>query len=221
VSYLLDTNVVSELARPKPEAAVTRWLKEIPAEELFLIVYEDLRRLAYLQMARQAAGHTLQPTALVNEAYLKLAGQGEAWQSPAHFMRVAARAMRQILVDHGRAAAADKRLPAERRVDMESLVESYAVDYDQRAGDLVALDRALVRLEQRDPRAHQGLHPATADGKRIPAGAPTWTRAPAFPGSAIISRNTAAIDSGSRLLEMNAALLSDSSSCAAASRGPW
>ena len=136
---------------PASADAAADGVRRATAEELFLIVYEDLRRLARSQMARQAAGHTLQPTALVNEAYLKLSGHGESWQSPAHFMRVAARAMRQILVDHGRARAAEKRLPEARRVDMESLVESYAVDSDQRAGDLVALDRALVRLEQRDP----------------------------------------------------------------------
>src|SRR5688572_18983684 len=78
-------------------------------ERLFGLLYKDLRRLARYYLAAERADHTLQPTALVNEVYLKLAGTMVNWQDRHHFIAVAARAMRRVLVDHARAIKARKR----------------------------------------------------------------------------------------------------------------
>lgn len=82
----------------------------LPSERLLPLVYDELRRLAASKLRSESAGHTLQPTALVHEAWLRLAGQGEcSWENRAHFFGAAARAMRRILVDHARRKAARKR----------------------------------------------------------------------------------------------------------------
>ena len=79
-------------------------------DELLPLVYDELRRLAAQKMAGESPGHTLQPTALVHEAWLRLAGSGDQrWENRAHFFGAAAEAMRRILVDHARAKAAGKR----------------------------------------------------------------------------------------------------------------
>ncbi len=118
-------------------------------EELFPLVYEELRRLARGHMAQQRASHTLQATALVNEAYLKMCRPegGSAWVDREHFLRLAATAMRQILVDHARKRGADKRREPGERVELEGLV----AEFERRSGGLVALDLALERLAARDP----------------------------------------------------------------------
>lgn len=116
---------------------------------LFPVVYEQLRRMARGHLAREATGHTLTTTDLVHEAYLQLAVQARAqWQSRAHFMSVAATAMRRILVDHARSHRAVKHGGALKRVPLESL-NAAAGD---RADLLVALDEALDRLRQLDER---------------------------------------------------------------------
>jgi RNA polymerase sigma-70 factor, ECF subfamily len=116
-------------------------------EQLLPLVYGELRRIAGRQLRRERAGHTLQPTALVHEVYLRLVDQREAdWQNRAHFFGVAANIMRRILVDHARRHAAGKRGAGVRCVSIDDAHE-VAV-----SGDLpiVALDQALNRLQEMD-----------------------------------------------------------------------
>jgi RNA polymerase sigma-70 factor, ECF subfamily len=110
-------------------------------------VYAELRRIAAAYMRRERPGQTLQPTALVHEAYLRLAGVSTHWADRHHFVGVAARSMRQILVDRARARGAQKRWAGLDRVSLtESLVRAHGED-----AMLPALDEALSRLEQIDP----------------------------------------------------------------------
>jgi RNA polymerase sigma-70 factor (ECF subfamily) len=110
-------------------------------------VYNELRRLAAAYMRRERPGQTLQATALVHEAYLRLADAGTPWTDRNHFIGVAARSMRQILVDRARARGAQKRWAGMDRVSLtESLIRANEED-----GMLPALDEALSRLEQIDP----------------------------------------------------------------------
>ena len=116
--------------------------------ELFALVYDELRSGASRLMARERPGHTLQTTALVNEAYLKLVGSPTpSWEDRAHFFGAAARAMRQILVDHARA-----RPSGERGGDLARVTLSTDLPGSDESLDLLALDRALTRLEELDPR---------------------------------------------------------------------
>jgi RNA polymerase sigma factor (TIGR02999 family) len=93
------------------------------ADQLLPLVYDELRKLAARQMASQPAGHTLQPTALVHEAWLRLAGseRDRCWNDRRHFFRAAAQAMRQILVDAARKKSRSKRGGGWRRLDLESI----------------------------------------------------------------------------------------------------
>lgn len=124
-------------------------------ERLTPLLYEELRRLAHGYMRHERAGHTLQTTALVNEAYLRLVDVKQvAWHDRAHFLAVAARAMRRVLVDAARTRASIKRGGQAERVS-----HSTAIDFDQfpttqsdRAAELCALDDALTTLEQMDAR---------------------------------------------------------------------
>jgi RNA polymerase sigma-70 factor, ECF subfamily len=119
-------------------------------EKLTPLVYEELHRLAHRYMSRERPGHTLQTTALVNEAYLRLVDQKQAhWQDRAHFFAVAAQVMRHILVDYARRRRYAKRGGATAR--QVSLDEAAMVS-QQRAADFIALDEALERLEAIDPR---------------------------------------------------------------------
>ena len=118
------------------------------ASRLYETLYEDLRVRAHLILDQRAAGVTLQPTALVHEAWLKLAHASESdWNDRAHFLRVASSAMRSILVDHARARKARKRGGDHARIELEDLVDIY----EGRVEDLVALDDALTRLSEFDP----------------------------------------------------------------------
>lgn len=110
-------------------------------------VYQELRRLAASYMRRERPGQTLQATALVNEAYLRLADAGIAWKDRNHFMGIAARSMKQILVDRARARGAQKRWGG---MDRVSLTDALVKASDEDAM-LPALDEALSRLEQIDP----------------------------------------------------------------------
>lgn len=118
-------------------------------DKLFPLVHSELRRIAQRQMSGERPGHTLQATALVNEAYLKLAGQqGFDWQNRAHFFAVSAQVMRHILIDHARAHARDKRGGGAIQVSFnEALVVA-----DDQAAHLIALDDALRMLESLDPQ---------------------------------------------------------------------
>lgn len=117
---------------------------------VFPLVYEHLRQLARRQLRREASGHSLNTTALVHEAYLKLVDQRRSqFKDRAHFFAIAATAMRRILVDHARRHGAAKRGAGAKRVPLES-VEGLTAD--DRAGLLVALDGALSRLATLDVR---------------------------------------------------------------------
>jgi len=120
--------------------------------ELTPLIYEELRRLAHYYMSRERPGHTLQTTALVNEAYLRLVDQKDKhWQNRAHFFGIAAQLMRRILVDHARSHARAKRGGGVRN---EPLNEA-AVLSPERGTDVVALDDALKRLAENDQRKCQ------------------------------------------------------------------
>jgi RNA polymerase sigma factor (TIGR02999 family) len=100
-------------------AEITRFLNSVGGEDLMVVVYDELRRLAASRMAREQPGHTLQPTALVHEAWLRLAAaDGNRWQSRAHFFGAAAEAMRRILVDNARRKAQLKRGGNPERVEL-------------------------------------------------------------------------------------------------------
>ncbi len=136
-----------------PQSEVTRLLKEWgngrqeALDQLLPRIYAELRRLASSYLRRERPDHTLQPTALVHEAFLKLVDQRAVrWQNRAHFFGIAAQAMRRILVDHARAHAADKRGAGERAVSLDEVsVAIGAPDID-----VLALDEALTRLATLD-----------------------------------------------------------------------
>ena len=118
-------------------------------DKLFPLVHAELRRIAGRQMSHERPGHTLQATALVNEAYLKLAGQeGLEWQNRSHFFAVCAQVMRHILIDHARAHARDKRGGGAVQVPLEDAVLINGQPPEQ----LLALDEALKTLEHVDPQ---------------------------------------------------------------------
>ena len=116
------------------------------------LVYDELRRLASAYMRRERPGHTLQSTALVHEAYIKLSDQRNvSWQNRAHFFAVAAQLMRRILVDHARARLAQKRGC---RPELIPVDKAFAFT-PERSNDLLALDEVLNRLGEKDPRTLQ------------------------------------------------------------------
>jgi RNA polymerase sigma factor (TIGR02999 family) len=118
-------------------------------DELFPLVYADLKRLARHQLRRERPNHTLQPTALVHELYLRLAeGRGIQWNCRTHFFGIAAKLLRQVLVDHARATGAQKRGGGGVRILLDEAVAILSV----RELDLVQLDDALIRLTSFDPR---------------------------------------------------------------------
>jgi len=120
------------------------------AEELLPLVYDELRRLAQWQMSREAPGQTLQATALVHEAWLRLVGNGESsWQSRRHFFAAAAEAMRRILVENARRKRRLKRGGQLERVELGEVELPSPMPDD----DLLALDEALDRLAQINPCA--------------------------------------------------------------------
>ena len=119
-------------------------------DALMPLVYDELRSLARAYLRREGTGHTLQPTALVNEAYLRLVDQQRVqWQNRAHFFGIAAQIMRRLLVDHARASKAEKRGGGAMKVDLE---HALAVAAPEQQVDLEELDRALDRLAQFDDR---------------------------------------------------------------------
>ncbi|MHC4137626.1 MAG: ECF-type sigma factor [Planctomycetota bacterium] len=120
------------------------------ADELLPLVYEELRKLAHAKMAGEAPGTTLQPTALVHEAYLRIfRDRPEGWAGRAQFFSAAAEAMRRILVERARKRRSLKRGGGRRKLDLDAADPGD----DLPPEDLLALDEALDRLEQRDKRA--------------------------------------------------------------------
>ncbi|HEX8493895.1 MAG TPA: sigma-70 family RNA polymerase sigma factor [Pyrinomonadaceae bacterium] len=115
-------------------------------DELLPLVYGELRRLADRYLRRERPDHTLQATALVNEAYLRLVDQNVPWQNRAHFFGVAAEMMRRILVDHARSHQAQKRGSGGVKLSLDEAINMS----DERATDLIALDEALSALAEFD-----------------------------------------------------------------------
>jgi RNA polymerase sigma factor (TIGR02999 family) len=132
------THILSAIEQGDPHAA----------DQLLPLVYEELRKLAAQKLAREAAGQTLQPTALVHEAYLRLVDQNQAqhWNSRGHFFAAAAEAMRRILIDNARRKRRPKHGGDRQRVELD---ESLAAE-DPR-NDLLALDDALTQLAAQEP----------------------------------------------------------------------
>jgi RNA polymerase sigma factor (TIGR02999 family) len=119
-------------------------------ERLMPLVYEELRKLAAAHLKSERGNHTLQATALVHEAYLRLVGQRSvSWASRAHFYGIAAQMMRRVLVDHARKRQAAKRSPGTLFLDLGEEAVASAGD---RTPELLVLDRALTELERLDPR---------------------------------------------------------------------
>ena len=137
---------------PKPVTELLmNWSKgDLEAREALIpLVYDELRRLAASCLRRERPDHTLQPTALVNEAYLRLVEERNVnWQSRSHFFGVSAKLMRRILVDHARAHLAEKRGSGMPNV---GLTEAIAMS-KERPAELLALDESLTRLAEFDPQ---------------------------------------------------------------------
>jgi RNA polymerase sigma factor (TIGR02999 family) len=118
-------------------------------EKLMPLVYGELKLLAERRLRRERSGHTLEPTALVHEAYLKLIDQKQArWRNRAHFFAIAAQAMRRILVDHARARQSEKRGGGDQKLSFDEAIDVS----DQRVNQMVALDDALEALAELDPQ---------------------------------------------------------------------
>jgi len=124
--------------------------RDTAMQRLVPLVYDELRVLARAQLRHERPDHSLQPTALVHEAYLRLLGATPSgFNDRQHFFRAAAQAMRRILVEHARARTRQKRGGARVRVDLSGLDLAHDPDPDQ----LLALDEAIRRLEEQDPEA--------------------------------------------------------------------
>lgn len=142
------------MTKPPPEEVsqlLSNWSKgdTDALDKLIPVVYEELRRLAHHYMRHERAGHTLQTTALVNEAYMRLADYKRMrWQSRAHFFAVAAQVMRRILVEHARSRAYLKRGAGAQKVS----IDEAAVVSEGRSAEVIAVDDALKELEAWDSR---------------------------------------------------------------------
>jgi RNA polymerase sigma factor (TIGR02999 family) len=139
------------------ESDITRMLRaasaggSLPSEDLLPLVYDELRRLASADMKNEAAGQTLQPTALVHEAWLRLAGNDDRrWNDRAHFFRTAAQVMRRILVDRARQKSSLKRSGGE-RIDINEIDLAHASQDDR----VLLVNEVLDRLENENPQAAQ------------------------------------------------------------------
>lgn len=133
---------------------ITRLLQQVRAgnpeaqSKLLPLVYGELRRIAAYHMRGERPGHTLQPTALVHEAYMRLVAQDTDWHDRAHFFAIAAQSMRRVLVDYARRRKSTKRGGTWKRLEMEEVIALNDVQLD----DIVEIDRALERLAIWDPR---------------------------------------------------------------------
>ena len=141
---MADTAQVTELLRLSSQGN-----REAEAR-LMEVLRDELQRLAVACMRTERKDHTLQPTALVNEAYLRLLGQkGKDWKDRKHFLVVAAQVMRRVLIDYARARGSAKRAGHARRLTLD---EAMAVTHDHWAEELLDLDAAMSRLAEFDPR---------------------------------------------------------------------
>jgi RNA polymerase sigma factor (TIGR02999 family) len=151
----IQTNWLIEAVR-MPTGDVTRLIEAAGTgdraafEALYRAVYAELRRMAQANMRRESAGHTLQPTALVNEVYLRLAPAGADWESRRHFFGAAAEAMRRILVDHARRRMTDKRGAGYERITLIDTGNEIAAP--EETVDVLQIDAALADLGAESPR---------------------------------------------------------------------
>jgi len=139
------------ISAPEVTQLLAHWNRgdEAALEQLTPLIYEELRRLAHFQMSGQRPDHTLQTTALVNEAYLRFAGQtNPSWQNRAHFFAVAARAMRQILVNYAKGFRAQKRGGGAVKIELDE----GAIVAPEKSKEIVDLNEALERLGALDSR---------------------------------------------------------------------
>ncbi|MFT4541767.1 MAG: RNA polymerase sigma factor (TIGR02999 family) [Planctomycetota bacterium] len=139
----LATQLLDALEKGDPDAR----------EALLAMVYDELKSLARRYMAGERASHTLQATALVNEAWMRLmpvkegaSAESESWESRGHFLRVAASAMRNVLVDHARSRTAQKRGDGREQVPLDQML----AQYEERSLDPIAIDAALDKLNAMD-----------------------------------------------------------------------
>jgi RNA polymerase sigma factor (TIGR02999 family) len=122
---------------------------QIARDKLLSMVYPDLRRRAGLLMRRERSNHTLQPTALINEAYIRLVGESDTnWESREHFFKFATKIMRQLLVDYARTRAAEKRGGSRQKLSLDDV----GLATKEKDIDLLALDEALTQFEKVDPQ---------------------------------------------------------------------
>ncbi len=124
---------------------------QLSQEQLFPLVYDELKRLASHHMKGESKGHSWQATELVHEAFIKLVGANIEWVDRKHFCSIASRAMRRILVDHARAKNADKRSGSQQQVTLVTELPNQSIEIQ----DILALDQALVKLAELDPRKSQ------------------------------------------------------------------
>jgi len=139
------------------------------AQQLLPLVYEELRKLAAAKMVQERPGQTLQATALVHEAYLRLVDGDQArhWDSRGHFFAAAAEAMRRILIDHARRKASPMHGGDRRRVELKDLCSATSVD----AEDLLAIDEALTKLARVNPSKAELVRLRFFAGRSIPEAA--------------------------------------------------
>lgn len=139
---------------PDVTQLLTAWTNgdQAARDQLMSVVYEELHRLARRHMRKESPGHTLQTSALVNEAFLRLVGQRNVhWQNRAHFFGIAAQMMRRILVDHARTRSSAKRGQGERALSLDDgLIVS-----EERSAEVVAVHEALEQLAKFDARKSQ------------------------------------------------------------------
>ena len=172
---------------PSPSRGDRRGDAEPPAGELYAAVERELRAVAARMLLGERAGHTLQPTALLHEAWLRLASVHQPWQDQGHFVRAAAGTMRRVLVEHARARARDKRGGGAERVTLTPEL----LDGGNSPQDVLVVDEALAKLSEVDPdlarlvelRVFGGLgHPeiAATTGRSLRSVERDWRLARAF-----------------------------------------
>jgi RNA polymerase sigma factor (TIGR02999 family) len=155
----------------EPASAATLILQRLSegdrqaADELLPLVYDELHGLARHHMRGERQAHTLQATALLHEAFLRMVAVTDpSWEGRGHFLRVASKAMRHVLVDHARARGAQKRGGDQQRVPLDDAVASF----ESRAEDLIALDDALTRLAANDEQLARIVELRFFGGQTVP-----------------------------------------------------
>jgi RNA polymerase sigma factor (TIGR02999 family) len=153
------TRILAAMEQGDPQAA----------SQLLPLIYDELRKLAAQKLGQEIPGQTLQPTALVHEAYLRLVGEGEGphWNSRGHFFAAAAEAMRRILVDNARRKTSQKRGGDRKRQDLDA----QQVAIPEVREDLIALDEALTKFAAIEPQAAQLIQLRYFAGLSIPEAA--------------------------------------------------